>query len=327
MTGGHARLGRSPLPPITAPTDNDPIGGARRRRTDGSTQMKNRTPAAVSDANINSEMARQFRKAALLLETQHADPYRVNAYVRGADALDGFTEAVSVVYRRDGLAGLIALPAIGRALGMAIVETVEDGHWPWLDRLEGTVDPEKVLATLPSIGAGLAARLHHELGVESLEELERAFYDGRVGRMGGFGDKRMHAIREALVSRLHRQRTVERDLVTQPHCHPSIELLLDIDEEYRREADLNHLPTIAPRRHNPTGRHWLPVIHTTRDGHHYTAMFSNTARAHALGRTDDWVVIFADTPDEDRWTVVTEAQGPEGSRRVVRGPAHHQAVS
>lgn len=281
----------------------------------------------TSDVVFNAEMARQFRQAAALLEAQGADPYRVGAYRHGADALEGFSEPVSVTYRRHGLPGLIALPAIGRTLGLAIVEMVEYGHWPWLDWLQGTVDPEKVLATLPSIGSGLAARLHHELGIESLEDLERAFYDGRLGRMRGFGDKRMHAVRESLRARLHSQRTEARDLDTHPYCRPSIELLLAIDDEYRRKADLNELENIAPYRHNPTGAHWLPVLHTTRDGTHYTVMFSNTARAHDLGKTNDWVVIFADTPDEDRWTVVTETQGPDAGKRMVRGSAQHLVAS
>jgi hypothetical protein len=288
--------------------------------------MATRNRGTPPDASFNAEMARHFRHAATLLELQDADPYRVGAYRHGADALDGFYEPVSVTYRRDGLPGLIALPAIGRALGLAIAEMAEYGHWRWLDRLQGTIDPEKVLATLPSIGPGLAARLHHELGIESLEDLERAFYDGRLGRMRGFGDKRMHAVRESLRARLHSRRTEGRDLVAHPHCHPSIELLLAIDEEYRRKADLNQLQTIAPYRHNPTGAHWLPVLHTTHDGIHYTAMFSNTARAHKLGKTDDWVVIFADTPDEDQWTVVTETQGPDAGRRVVRGAAATRAA-
>ena len=44
------------------------------------------------------------------------------------------------------------------------------------------------------------------------------------------------------------------------------------------------LTTIAPRRFNPEGKSWLPVMHTRRGAWHFTALFSNTARAHELGR-------------------------------------------
>jgi putative hydrolase len=275
----------------------------------------------ILDADFNTRMAAMFRHAATLLETQDADRFRVLAYRNGADELESLTEPAAQIYRRDGLWGLIALPTIGRSLALAIADVVDDGHWRWLDRLEGDTDPEKVLATLPTIGEKLARRLHLELGVESLEDLERAVYDGRLGRLRGIGDKRWHAIRDSLVARLHPRRTRPPHAGHHSIMEPTAELLLSIDEEYREKAARNELVTIAPRRFNPTGARWLPVLHTTRDGHHFTAVFSNTARAHELGRTNDWVVIFADTPDEDRWTVVTETQGPHRGERVVRGHA------
>lgn len=285
--------------------------------------MSTVTERPLQDSEFNAEMARQFRLAASLLDAQHAEPYRVLAYRHGAEALEELDEPAVRIYRNEGLAGLIAVPAIGRRLARAIAEMADFGHWRWLDRLRGDVDPEKLLETIPAVGPKLAHRLHAELGVESLEDLERAVYDGRLGRMRGVGDKRWHAIRDTLATRLHAQREEHRDRRIDPPCRPTIELLLDIDLEYRTKADRNALPTIAPDRYNPTNAHWLPVLHTTRDGHHFTAMFSNTARAHELGRTDDWVVIFADTPDDDRWTVVTETHGPHAGERVVRGRAQH----
>ena len=82
------------------------------------------------------------------------------------------------------------------------------------------------------------------------------------------------------------------------------------------------MPTIAPRRFNPNNEAWLPILHAERDGWHFTALFSNTARAHELGRTHDWVVLyFYDSNDhvEGQHTVVTETRGALAARRVVRG--------
>jgi hypothetical protein len=62
-------------------------------------------------------------------------------------------------------------------------------------------------------------------------------------------------------------------------------------------------------------------MHAERGGWSYTALFSNTALAHRLGRTDDWVVIYfarAGGPEHQR-TVVTETRGPLEGLRVVRG--------
>ncbi len=101
---------------------------------------------------------------------------------------------------------------------------------------------------------------------------------------------------------------------------PSIALLLDLDRRYRELSAAGDLPKIAPTRNNPERKAWLPVWHTNADGWHVTALFSNTDRAHELGRTDDWVVLYYESSDhEDQCTVVTEVKGKLAGRRVVRG--------
>jgi len=78
---------------------------------------------------------------------------------------------------------------------------------------------------------------------------------------------------------------------------------------------------IAPKRFNPEGKAWLPVMHVSKQGWHFTALFSNTARAHQLDRTQDWVVFYFydDQHHESQHTVVTETHGALTGRRVVRG--------
>lgn len=107
----------------------------------------------------------------------------------------------------------------------------------------------------------------------------------------------------------------------QPADGPSVALILAVDEEYRDKADSGKLPTIAPKRLNPSGEAWLPIMHTMHDDWHFSALYSNTARAHELGRTRDWVVIYCydDHHQERQHTVVTEHRGPLAGQRVVRG--------
>ena len=96
--------------------------------------------------------------------------------------------------------------------------------------------------------------------------------------------------------------------------------LLDVDAEYRRLAARGKLPKIAPSRFNPTSTAWLPILHTHRGDRHYTALFSNTARAHQLNTTKDWVVIYRDDPhSHGRWTVITSQFGELSGWRIIRG--------
>ena len=102
---------------------------------------------------------------------------------------------------------------------------------------------------------------------------------------------------------------------------PSVDILLGVDREYREKAQAGSLPKIAPRRMNPEGKSWLPVLHTRFGPWHFTALFSNTERAHELHRIFDWVVIFYSDPQgaEGQATVVTERRGALTGQRVVRG--------
>ena len=101
---------------------------------------------------------------------------------------------------------------------------------------------------------------------------------------------------------------------------PTVALLLSVDRIYRRRAKANQLRRIAPKRFNPTQEAWLPILHLRREGWQVTALFSNTGRAHRLGREHDWVVVYYRGGDgAGQATVVTEYTGPLRGKRVVRG--------
>jgi putative hydrolase len=137
------------------------------------------------------------------------------------------------------------------------------------------------------------------------------------------GTKRLRAVRESLAGRLGRVEPAPADRGFAPSSVPadaSIGELLAVDDEYRRLAKQGQLPRIAPRRFNPTREAWLPVLHTQRGERHYTALYSNTMRAHEMGTTRDWVVIYRDDPTGDgHWTVITATYGRLAGRRVVCG--------
>jgi hypothetical protein len=272
--------------------------------------------AITMSDSMNRHIADCLEEAAHLLREQDADPYRVNAYRRAAATVRRWPEPLREVFRTRGLTGLQRLPGVGVSISRAIAELVTRGRLPLLDRLRGGADPVRVLGSVPGIGAVIAQRLHDELGLATLEDLETAAHDGRLETIAGFGEKRLAGIRDSLAHRLSRVRTPPRPLMSRP----SVDELLDVDAEYRQGATAGTLPLIAPRRFNPSRKAWLPVLHTRRGARRYTALFSNTARAHRLGRTRDWVVLYGDDgTDEFQYTVITAARGPLAGSRVVAG--------
>lgn len=264
----------------------------------------------------NSQIARRLGELANLLDAQGANPFRVNAYRRGAMVISGLPEPVSQMYEREGVEGLEQLPHVGHTLAIAVRTLVETGRLPLLEHLRGEIDPVLLLESVPGIGRIQAERLHHELGIDTLEDLEAAAHDGRLASIAGFGSKKVAGIIDSLASRLGRVRWPEGGSVGDV----PVEELLDVDREYREGVRAGTLPTIAPRRFNPEKRAWLPILHTQRGDRHYTAMFSNTARAHRLGTTLDWVILYQDGESGAlQYTVITSHHGQLEGQRIVRG--------
>lgn len=281
--------------------------------------MSDRTaiPAPPAPAE-NRLIAARLNEYADLLEAQGEGGFRVRAYRTAAREIEALPSPVRDLFERGGTKALIALRGVGRGIAAAVAELLTTGHWQQLDRLKGSLTPETLFRSIPGIGQELARRLVDVLDVETLEDLEAAL---RLGERAvpGIGPRRRQAILAALGQRLERLRRGAS--ATHGDGEPPVALLLDADELYRARAAAGELRQIAPKRFNPSGEAWLPIMHARRGEWHLTVLYSNTARAHELGRTRDWVVIYFHDTDgpEGRCTVVTERQGPLDGLRVVRG--------
>ena len=280
-----------------------------------------RVPQPSSDPALilsNLQIADRFSRFADLLDQQGADRFRIRAYRAATDEIVALDVPLEDIHARGGIAALIALRGIGRGIAAAIVEMLATGRWGQLDRLEAALTPARLFATIPGIGSVLAERLVDLLGAQTLEDLEAALRLGDA-EVPGVGARRRAAILAALAARLSR---VPRGRAgrTKPPA-PPVGLLLEADALYRRKAAAGQLRKIAPRRFNPEGQAWLPILHLRRDDWHLTLLYSNTARAHELGRTQDWVVVYfrEGAGPEGQCTIVTETQGPLAGHRGVRG--------
>lgn len=273
---------------------------------------------AGTTSDENRVIAAKLREYADLLEQQGADGFREKVYRNAANVVAALDRPVGEILAREGREGLVELPAVGWGIAGAIAEMLVTGRWSQLERLRGELEPEALLQTVPGIGPELARRLADDLHIETLEELEVAAHGGQLSRLPGFGPRREQMIIAALSERLGRRRLRQgRQLAPQP----PVDLVLEVDRLYRQRAAEGVLRMIAPKRFNPSGVAWLPVLHLRGGDWHFTVLYSNTALAHRLGKTADWVVICyqAAGQPEGRCTVVTETRGPLSGQRVVRG--------
>jgi hypothetical protein len=262
----------------------------------------------------NAAIARKLNDYATYLEGEESNVYRVRAYRRAATTVLAQEKSLADIVNEKGRAGLEELPGIGASLAYTIEGLVRTGEFRTTRPDAGHVDPERLLTSLPGVGRHLARVLREQFGITTLEELERAAHDGRLTK-AGVGPKRLRGLIDALAGRLRRSRLPEPI-----RGEPSVATLLAVDEEYRQRAERDALPVVTPRRFNPENEPWLPLFVADRDGWRCRALYSNTALAHRLGRTRDWVVIaFHDGFNSGQRTIVTETRGDLRGLRVVRG--------
>lgn len=271
----------------------------------------------------NEEIAHALEEIAEALKLHGENPFRIRSFLRAAREVGSLESSARRIYERMGVEGLQQIPGVGEKIGGVIEQYFRTGRFQMLDSLMAQIEPTAAFATLPGVGPQLARRIVETLEVKSLEELEQAAHEGRLEEVEGIGAKKAANIRHALAGILSsgaRRRAVDRVEDAEPAPLPPIDRLLAIDEEYRRRAIEDDLPRIAPRRFNPANERWLPILETSQDGWDFTALFSNTKRAHDLEMTHDWVVIYFERDGrQGQCTVVTETSGLLRDQRVVRG--------
>src|SRR2546423_9956960 len=155
--------------------------------------------AMARTAPRNPEVADQFELLADLLELEGADPFRVVAYRRAANRIRE-TPGSIVELARAGRAK--ELQGIGKTIEEKIVQIGRDGEIHALTKRKAIVPPDVVLfMRLPGLGPKTARRIWQELGVTTLEDLQRAAEEERLRSLAGLGarseERILHALRTA----------------------------------------------------------------------------------------------------------------------------------
>ncbi len=271
----------------------------------------------------NEKIAELLDQIAHYLEIKDANPFRIESYRDAGDRVRNSDESIADLALEEGQSALEKLPDIGEGISSIIISYVKTGQSDMLQRLQGEVSPGDLFTQVPGIGEELGERIANELDISTLEELEEAAHDGRLEELAGFGRRKVENIQLSLAGMLSAgaKRSIRfTGTKKTKQEQPNVDTLLKVDREYRRKAKAGELHKIAPKRFNPKGKAWLPILNTERGGWKFTALYSNTARAHELDKTDDWVVLYYErNGEEDQATVVTETKGLLEGKRVVRG--------
>ena len=133
------------------------------------------------------EIAADLRRIANLLRIKGENPFKAQAYERGAAALENFEGDLNTLVKQNRLK---ELAGIGAALA-AIIKEIHDTGECWLLQQLSQELPRGAaeLSGIPGLNLKKIIALDESLQIESIAELKSACQQGLVSKVKGFGLK------------------------------------------------------------------------------------------------------------------------------------------
>lgn len=137
----------------------------------------------------NADIARIMREIATYLDMEGV-PFKPRAYEKVAYAVEAVDEPLSEVYRRGGLKAIGEIPGVGKSIGEKIAALLETGSLPYYEELRRRtpVDLRRLMA-IEGLGPKMIKALYQDLGIRTLDDLEKAALAGSIRKLPHFGEK------------------------------------------------------------------------------------------------------------------------------------------
>jgi DNA polymerase (family 10) len=140
----------------------------------------------------NSEIARIFREIANILEIKGENVFRVRAYERAAQNIEGLGQDIED-YLKDGR--LSDIPGIGKDLSDRITEFIHSGKIKLHEDLKKSIPAGLLeLLNIPSVGPKTAKLLYEKLKIRNIADLEKAIAKHKLQGIFGIKEKTVENI-------------------------------------------------------------------------------------------------------------------------------------
>ncbi|RKY29525.1 MAG: DNA polymerase III, partial [Candidatus Omnitrophota bacterium] len=140
----------------------------------------------------NLEISRIFREIADILEIKGDNPFRIRAYQRAAQNIEGLTEDLESYAEGERLR---EIPGVGEDLANKIKEFVQTGDIKAYQKLKKSLPPGLLnLLDIPTIGPKTAKLLYDKLKIKSIADLERAIRSNKLKGIFGIKEKTVENI-------------------------------------------------------------------------------------------------------------------------------------
>jgi len=145
---------------------------------------------------VNQEIAEIFDHMSRVLFFKGKDRFRALAYERAAGSLRGLDQDVTGLAREKKLE---EIPGVGHDLSEMIEEYIETGHIRRCEREMRAVPDELIeMMDIPGLGPKTLALLHEKFRIKNVDDLRRLIEKGSLGKLRGFGDKKIDNLRRGI---------------------------------------------------------------------------------------------------------------------------------
>ncbi|MHC1599778.1 MAG: DNA polymerase/3'-5' exonuclease PolX [Candidatus Methanospirareceae archaeon] len=139
---------------------------------------------------LNLDIARIFGEIADILEVKGENTFKIRAYRKAALTIETLTQDLKTIAERGGVKELKKIPGIGEGIAKKIVEIAETGDCKKHRELKKEVPAELLeLLAIPRVGPRTIAKLHQELGITDIADLEQAAKSHELAGLSGLGAK------------------------------------------------------------------------------------------------------------------------------------------
>lgn len=135
-------------------------------------------------------MARIFDEIADILEVKGENSFKIRAYRRAARTIESLTQDLKVIAERGGVSELKKISGVGEGIAKKILEIAETGDCKKHIELKREVPTGLLeLLAIPRVGPKTIAKLHDELSISSIADLEEAARSHKLEKLPGLGTK------------------------------------------------------------------------------------------------------------------------------------------
>lgn len=144
----------------------------------------------------NREVAQLLENIATLLEMKGENRFKIVAYEEAARRIESWPEPIEEVWKEGRLK---EIPGVGESIASKIEEYLSTGKLSYLEELTKEIPPEVVhLTAIPGVGPKIAKLLYDQLGIKSIEDLEKAIAEQKLRHLPRLGVKSEEKIRKGI---------------------------------------------------------------------------------------------------------------------------------